>query len=101
DNFLASRWWFVHCPTSRLTAVEQILNCVIMEYMFFIYPPNLYEGWGFSLLFIFCSLKALPNIKLIKKSHRAIIKKKTPHQSHHNNKILFGCILEIPSSTDV
>jgi hypothetical protein len=29
------------------------------------------------LLFIFCNLKALPNIKLIKKSHRAIIKKNT------------------------
>ncbi|WP_292875012.1 hypothetical protein [Nostoc sp. NMS1] len=48
-----------------------------MGYMFFIYAPNLYEGWGFSLLFIFCSLKALPNIKLIKKSHRPIITKTT------------------------
>jgi hypothetical protein len=45
--------------------------------MFFIYTPILDTGWGFSLLFIFCSLKALPNKKLIKKSHRPIIKKNT------------------------
>jgi hypothetical protein len=31
------------------------------------------------LLFIFCSLKALPNIRLFKKP---------PYQSHHNSKIL-------------
>jgi hypothetical protein len=60
-----------------------------MEYMFFIYPPNLSEGWGFSLLFIFCSLKALPNIKLIEKSHRAIIKKKntTPEPPQQQNTV--------------
>lgn len=41
--------------------------------------------WGFSLLFIFCSLKPLPNIKLIKKSYRPIIKKTTTLEALQQN----------------